>query len=144
MTLWNTLFDSDWLESHTGRDWHTLTKCSFGVHCRKVIMLCFLWSASMFLGCLPQCPIYVVTCEFLRCWPLLPCLYNNMITINVLYFNLEQVVSRCLLICRSDRSMSSLDLPYYSFHHYLHRSACSADVNFALLTGNLLNLGLSF
>lgn len=76
----------------------TLTKCSFGVHCRRVIMfLCFLWSASMFLGCLPQCPIYVVTGKVLCGWPLIPCMYNNRITITVLYFSPEQVVSRCLL-----------------------------------------------
>ena len=38
--LMNTLFDCDWLESHTGLDCHTLTKCSFGVYRPKVIMFC--------------------------------------------------------------------------------------------------------
>ena len=59
--------------------------------------LCFLWSASMFLGCLPQFPIYAVTGEVICGWPLLPCVYNDRITINILYFSPDQVVSRCLL-----------------------------------------------
>ena len=108
-------------------------------------VLCFLWSASMFPGCLPQCPIYVVTCKVLRGWPLLPCVYNNRITINVLYFSPEQVVSRCLLklqrpLSKHVVSRSAILLVY----HYLHRTACPADVNFALLTGNLLTSGSCF
>ena len=96
--LWNFLFGFDCLESHKSFDWHTLTKCSSGVHCRKVILFfCFLWSASMFLGCLPQCPIYAVTGKVLSGWPLLPCVYNDRITINILYFSPDPVVSRCLL-----------------------------------------------
>ena len=95
---YETLCDCDWLESHIGFNWHTVTKCSFRVHCLKVVLfLCFLWSASMFLGCLPQCPIYVVMVEVLCGWPLSLCVYNNRITINVLYFSPELVVSRCLL-----------------------------------------------
>ena len=41
--------------------------------------------------------ISAVTGKVLCGWPLLPCVYNNRITINILYFSPEQVVSRCLL-----------------------------------------------
>ena len=82
------------------------TQASIGTLWQNVLSECtvaklsyffLLWSASMFLGCLPQCPIYVVTGKVLCGWPLIPCMYNNRITINVLYFSPEQVVSRCLL-----------------------------------------------
>ena len=72
----------------------------------------------MFLGFLPQCLIYVVTGEVIYGWPLLPCVYNNRITINVLYFSPEKVVSSCLLKLQRSlpNSMLCLDLPYYSFN----------------------------
>ena len=108
---------------------------------------CVFWSSAprllRFLShCTCWCSYGEVSCEF----PLLPCVCRNGITINKLYFVLEQAVSGAVGVLWKSVGLrlSESDIPFVLLDSLLHRSPSSADVDAPAHTSNAVDYAILF